>query len=295
MSAVIEVENLCHSYGEKDVLNNLSFQVNKGRIFGLLGKNGAGKSTTINTMMGFLAPKGGECRVFGEPSHRLSPQTRSRIGLLHETFLQYQFFSIGQAEKFYASFYPKWNHSVFRLLMDKLGLPENRKIHRMSCGQRSQVTLALILAQMPDLMILDDYSLGLDAGYRRLFLDYLLEYARREGTTILITSHIVQDLERFVDDIVVLEKGRTLISSTLDDFIKGFHCYGFSVNGQEREIPQEGPLFRVEAIGKKRFLFSFASKDEVKSYLSSCGVNAPELEVVPQSLEDAFIGLTGKY
>ncbi|WP_300668588.1 ABC transporter ATP-binding protein [Desulfoluna sp.] len=291
---VIQVENLCHSYGGKDVLKNLSFEVKKGRIFGLLGKNGAGKSTSINIMMGFLSPKGGVCRIFGEPSHSLSPQTRARIGLLHETFLQYEFFTIAQAERFYASFYPKWNPAVFRELMDKLGLPDNRKIHRMSCGQRSQVTLALILAQMPELMILDDYSLGLDAGYRRLFLEYLVEYASRYGTTILITSHIVQDLERFVDDIVILDEGRTLISSSLEDFTEGFRCYGLSAGGGPA-LQADGIIARVEGLGDRQALYSFGSEEEVLEHLATRGLTGFTLAPVPMSLEDAFIGLTGKY
>lgn len=291
---VIQVENLCHSYGGKDVLRNLSFEVKKGRIFGLLGKNGAGKSTSINIMMGFLSPKGGTCRIFGEPSHSLSPEARARIGLLHETFLQYEFFTIAQAERFYASFYPKWNHRVFRDLMDKLGLPDNRKIHRMSCGQRSQVTLALILAQMPELMILDDYSLGLDAGYRRLFLDYLVGYAGKYGTTILITSHIVQDLERFVDDIVILDQGSTLISSSLKEFTEDFRCYGLPRNGGPG-VEEGGAVARVESFGNRQYLYSFESEDEVKASLVASGIDGMGLAPVPMSLEDAFIGLTGKY
>lgn len=291
---VIQVENLCHSYGGKDVLKNLSFEVKKGRIFGLLGKNGAGKSTSINIMMGFLSPKGGVCRIFGEPSHSLSPETRARIGLLHETFLQYEFFTIAQAERFYASFYPKWNHGVFRELMDKLGLPDKRKIHRMSCGQRSQVTLALILAQMPELMILDDYSLGLDAGYRRLFLEYLVGYAGKYGTTILITSHIVQDLERFVDDIVILDEGRTLVSSSLADFTQGFRCYGLDAEAGPTLHP-DGVIARVEDLGDRQALYSFGTEAEVLEHLAGRGLKGISMTPVPMSLEDAFIGLTGKY
>jgi len=291
---VIQVENLCHSYGGKDVLDHLSFEVKKGRIFGLLGKNGAGKTTTINIMMGFLAPKGGVCKIFGEPSHSLSPETRARIGLLHETFLQYEFFTIGQAERFYSAFYPRWKQGVFRELMDKLGLPDDRKIHRMSCGQRSQVTLALILAQMPELMILDDYSLGLDAGYRRLFLDYLLEYAGKYGTSILITSHIVQDLERFVDDIVILDQGSTLISSSLNEFTEGFRCYGLPLNGGTA-LEADQAIARVETLGDRQYLYSFGSEDEVKDHLEARGIEGKGLSPVPLSLEDAFIGLTGKY
>ncbi len=295
MEKVIEVENLVHSYGKKQVLNGLDFTVEKGKIFGLLGKNGAGKTTTINIMMGFLEPIGGTCRIFGEHSYDIKPETRRRIGLLHETHLQYYFMTIRQAEKFYSAFYPKWNSYVFRDLMDKLGLENSHKISKMSCGQRSQVTLALILAQSPDLMILDDYSLGLDAGYRRLFLEYLVEYSQEHGTTVLITSHIVQDLERFVDDIVIIDKGKKIINSSLNEFSKGFSRYILKNAGSKGSVKKDEIIRSFEISGKNLFVYSFHEKEIVESRMRELGYGDYELVFDEMTLEDAFIGLTGKY
>ncbi|MDY0361747.1 MAG: ABC transporter ATP-binding protein [Desulforegulaceae bacterium] len=295
MEDVIEVSNLIHSYGKKKVLDKLSFSVKKGRIFGLLGKNGAGKTTTINIMMGFLQPQGGTCRIFGEPSYDISPETRKRIGLLHETHLQYYFMNIKQAQKFYSAFYPKWDFSIFKSLMDKLGLDEKHKISKMSCGQRSQVTLALILAQRPDLMILDDYSLGLDAGYRRLFLEYLVDYAKENQTTILITSHIVQDLEKFVDDIVILDKGKTMISSTLEDFSRSFSRYIVKNGANFCQVEKDEIIRGVESYRDDLFIYSFKDKESVKSRMIDLGFVKNEIIPDKMTLEDAFIGLTGKY
>ena len=107
MQDVIACRNLRHSYGSKEVLSGLDFTVAPGRIFGLLGKNGAGKTTTINILMGFLQPASGDCRIFGEPSHDIRPETRTRIGLLHEGHLQYDFMTVRQVERFYSGFYPR--------------------------------------------------------------------------------------------------------------------------------------------------------------------------------------------
>lgn len=295
MASVIECRDLCHYYGKKEVLRNLNFTVEPGRIFGLLGKNGVGKSTTINILMGFLAPTAGSCRILGESSHAISPETRRRIGLLHEGHLQYGYMSIEEVEKFYSAFYPRWKRDLYYGLMDKLGLGYQHKIFRMSCGQRSQVTLGLILAQDPDLMILDDYSLGLDANYRRLFIDFLKEYVEGSEKTVLVTSHIVQDLERFVDDIIILDRRGVITQSTLSDFMEKVKLFRFRDKTAEARLKKEGAIVNYDVVGDRVDLFTFADENAVLDTLAEIGIGRPDLTAVPMTLEDAFIGVTGKY
>ena len=164
MESVIECRNLTHCYGRRKIYENLSFDVPEGRILGLLGKNGTGKTTTINILSGYLEPRSGECRIFGENIRRMRPLTRRRIGLLIEGHVQYQFMSIEQIERFYAAFYPKWRREAYYELMRKLHVGPGQRISRMSCGQRSQVALGLILAQDPDLLVLDDMSFNIRKG-----------------------------------------------------------------------------------------------------------------------------------
>ncbi len=160
--------------------------------------------------MGFLRPTSGRCKVFGEDSHQLSPAARARIGLLFEGHLAYEFMTIAQIERFYAPHYPTWNRDYYFNLVDRLGLPHSHPIRHMSCGQRSQVVLGLIMAQQPELLILDDYSMGLDAGYRVFFLDYMREYLQNGDRTVFLTSHVIQDMESFVDEVIFLERGGRL-------------------------------------------------------------------------------------
>lgn len=211
MGTIIKCSNLTHYYGSRKIYEDLNFEVPKGRILGLLGKNGTGKTTTINILMGYLKPRSGECRIFGEDIQRMQPVTRERIALLIENHVQYTFMNIEQIERFYSAFYPKWNKEAYYELMRKLKVAPKQKISRMSCGQRSQVALGLILAQNADLLVLDDFSIGLDPGYRRLFTEYLREYAKAEEKTIFLTSHIIQDMERLVDDCIIMDYGRILI------------------------------------------------------------------------------------
>ena len=226
MSAIIECKNLTHYYGQRKIYENLSFEVPQGRILGLLGKNGTGKTTTINILSGYLRPRSGECRIFGENIQTMSPARRKDIGLLLEGHVQYQFMNIAQIEKFYASFYPgQWKKEAYYDLMNKLKVAPGQRISRMSNGQRSQVALGLILAQDPELLILDDFSLGLDPGYRRLFVDYLRDYARSENKTVFLTSHIIQDMERLIDESykVMDAYGYKGLSDTASEYKKIFY------------------------------------------------------------------------
>ena len=208
---VISCEHLTHYYGKRKIYEDLNFTVEPGRIVGLLGKNGTGKTTTINILMGYLKPQSGRCTLFGEDVQHISPETRRRIALLLEGHVQYSYMSIGQVEKFYSAFYPKWNRDAYYGLMEKLKVAPGQKIARMSNGQRSQVALGLILAQNADLLVLDDFSLGLDPGYRRPFCEYLRDYAKAEGKTVFLTSHIIQDLEKLVDEVIIMDYGNILV------------------------------------------------------------------------------------
>ncbi len=295
MENVVEVRNLTHYYGKKLVYENLNFEIKRGSIFGLLGKNGTGKTTTINILNGFLKPKSGHCYVFGEDSYNLSPETKARVGFLIEGHIQYNFMNIRQIEKFYSAFYPKWKKEPYYELMSKLKVTEDQKISKMSCGQRSQVALGLLLAQDSDLLILDDYSMGLDAGYRRLFLDYLEEYAKAESKTIFITSHIIQDLDGFLDDCVIMDYNSVLLSMPIMEFKKQFKKYSFSTNGSSVQIVRDHVVKNYEQIKNKVVIYSFEDMNGLTNYLNSKQIHHSEINEIPMSLEDAFIGLTGKY
>jgi len=295
MENVVEVKNLTYYYGNKLVFENFNFEIKSGRIFGLLGKNGTGKTTTINILNGFLKPTSGQCLMFGEDSYKLSPQTKARVGFLIEGHVQYSFMSIVQIEKFYSSFYPKWKKEPYYELMAKLEVTQNQKLSKMSCGQRSQVALGLILAQDPDLLILDDYSMGLDAGYRRLFLDYLIEYAKAESKTIFVTSHIIQDLENFLDDCLIIDYRSVLLSMPIKKFQSTFKQYKFQVPGADFKLVKNGIVRNFEILKDKATIYSFSVKSDIEGYLRSLGLTNTTVEEVPMTLEDSFIGITGKY
>jgi ABC-type multidrug transport system, ATPase component len=294
MDTIIQCENITHYYGNRLIYENLNFEVNRGKILGLLGKNGTGKTTIINILNGYLKPRSGICRLFGESMENISPKTKARIGLLLEGHVQHTYFNVIQIEKFYSRFFPHWKKEAYFELMKKLKISEKQKISTMSCGQRSQVALGLLFAQDPELMILDDFSMGLDPGYRRLFVEYLKEYASAQNKTIFLTSHIIQDMEMLIDDCIILDYGRILLHKPTEYILNRFRRFRFKT--ETNEIPETIPeLWNTEQIGSEWETYSFLEKERVEQLFKEKGISVLSLKEETLSLEDAFIGLTGKY
>lgn len=281
---VIEITDLHHSYGRKAIYAGLNLSIGPGTVFGLLGKNGVGKSTLINILMGYLQPTGGQCRVFGEPSHHLSAPTRQKIALLYEGFTSYDYMTIEQVEHFFAPFYPRWEKELFYDLVALMDVQNDQKLNTLSFGQKSQVILGLLFAQNADLLILDDYSMGLDAGYRCLLVDYLKNYICGTDKTVLITSHIMSDLEKLVEQIAIVERTTDVYQDTMENFCRNFRCY--EVNGRVEK--REG-VHRVEQGHGTTRIYSFLNRDELEKIIEK---NLAEVEV---SFEERFLGFVGKY
>lgn len=274
---VIDIKNLSHNYGEKKIYENLNLTVKQGSVFGLLGKNGVGKSTLINILMGYLKPKSGECLIFGESSHSLSAKTKENIALLYEGFISYDYMSIKQIENYFAPFYPKWDKKIFYDLVDLMKLSHDQKLLTLSFGQKSQVVLGCIFAQDAELLILDDYSMGLDAGYRRLFIDYLKDYIKGTDKTVLITSHVMGELVDLIDDIAIIQRGGDIHNNTMKGFIENFKCYRLE-HGEEVD---ESLVHCIEEYKDFKKVYSFEELDFLQ-----------ELEV---DFEEKFLGYVGKY
>jgi ABC-2 type transport system ATP-binding protein len=178
--------------------------------------------------------------------------------------------------------------------MKKLHVTADQRISSMSCGQRSQVALGLILAQNADLLVLDDFSLGLDPGYRRLFIEFLQEYVKGQDKTVFMTSHIIQDLERLVDDTIILDYGKILTQMPVAQLLDTFGRYTFTLP-YEAKLPEGDGIYNASKLRDRCELYSFDNEDKIKQRLAADGLTPTDLRRETLSLEDAFIGLTGKY
>ena len=218
MADVIVTHRLTKYYDAQCVVDGLNLRVAQGTVYGLLGRNGAGKSTTIKMLLGMVHPSYGRAEVLGEDAEQLRPETRARIAYLAEGHPLYRWMTIGQAVRFNRAFYDRWNDRLLEQILDHFELSPKRKIRRLSRGQQAQVALALAVATDPEVLILDDPTIGLDTVVRRDFLESLIQIIQRRGRTILFSSHILGDVERVADRIGILDEGVLRVDCPTDHF-----------------------------------------------------------------------------
>lgn len=279
MSYAVEIQNLTHYYGNKQIYSNLNLNIEYGKIFGILGKNGVGKSTLINIMMGYIKPTSGNCYVLSHPNFNIPNHIKQDIALLFEGFITYDFFTILEFEKFFSSFYSKWKREIFFDLVSLLNVNLNQKLSSLSYGQKSQVVLGALLAQDASLLILDDYSMGLDAGYRRLFIDYLKDYVSHGKKTVIMTSHIMNDLVGLIDEMIIVKKGGIVHKDTISNFMSNFNGFRARADIDISSLNIVG----IEKFKDYQMLFSYDD-------LSSC-----DIEKIDTNFEDKFLGFVGRY
>src|SRR5262245_33714248 len=218
MPDAIVTERLTKHYGERRVVDSLNLHVPQGSVYGLLGRNGAGKSTAIKMIMGMVRPDSGRASLLGDDTANLSNATRARIAYLAEGHPMYGWMSIDDAIRFTRAFYPRWNGVLVDQILDHFELSRRQKFRRLSRGQQAQVSLALAVASDPELLVLDDPTLGLDTVVRRDFLESLIQIIQRQGRTILFSSHILGDVERVADRIGVMVGGVLRVDCRTETF-----------------------------------------------------------------------------
>lgn len=213
----IEVSGLSKSYDNKiNALSGFSMQVPMGSIYGFIGQNGAGKSTAIKALMGLIKADAGSVKVLGEDAWGVSVATKMRIGYMPEISFHFSWMKIQQMINYVAKFYPQWSQETAINLMQSLELSPDRKVSELSLGQTRAVSFIIALSSQPDLLILDEPSANLDVIARRKFLHHVLEFSRGEGKTVMLSSHILTDLEKVVDHIGIIKKGNMVLEENLD-------------------------------------------------------------------------------
>jgi ABC-2 type transport system ATP-binding protein len=216
---VLQTKNLTKYYGKRLALDHLNLSVRRGCIYGLLGRNGAGKTTAIKLLLGLMKPTCGSSSFFDCDSQQLTPEIRQRIGYVTEGHRLFKWMRIGELQKFQRSFFDgDFDDKLFDDMLDYFELSKKQKIKQLSNGQRAQVSLALAIAPNPELLIMDDPTLGLDAAIRRQFLEGMIQLIQRQGKTILFSSHILSDVERVADRVAVIDKGVLRADCSLEEF-----------------------------------------------------------------------------
>ena len=290
MPDVIVAQRLTKYYDRRPVVDRLDLRVPQGTVYGLLGRNGAGKSTVIKMLLGMVQPDLGEARVFQEEARRLRPETRSRIAYLPEGHPLYRWMTIGEAVRFTRAFHPTWNHALAEQILDHFGLPQRAKIKRLSKGERAQVSLVLAVSADPELLILDDPTLGLDTVVRRDLLESLIQIIQRQGRTILFSSHILGDVERVADRIGILVDGVLRVDCPTDYFKDSIRKVVLEFAGTPPEFPACAGLVSNRAAGRRLEVVLVGYSDAHRELAES--LRPLSMDVVELNLEDAFIEYT---
>lgn len=287
---VIVTHRLTKHYGHKRVVDSLDLRVPRGSVYGLLGRNGAGKSTVIKMLMGLVQPDYGRVELLGETIDQLQSATRAKIAYLAEGHPLYGWMTIGEAVRFTRAFYPTWNHTLCEQVLDCFELSQRQKIRTLSRGQQAQVSLALAISPDPELLVLDDPTLGLDTVVRRDFLESLIQIIQRQGRTILFSSHLLGDVERIADRIGVLVKGVLRVDCPTDHFRNSIKKIVLEFAGVPPDAPSCAGLISVRQVGPSLELVLVGYDDAQREAIEA--LDPRSIEVLHLNLEDAFIEYT---
>ena len=289
---VLQTTDLTKYYSKTPALDHLSLTVKRGSICGLLGRNGAGKTTAIKLLLGLLKPTAGSSTILGCDSQNLTPDIRQRIGYVTEGHRLYRWMRIGQLQKFQRAFFPgQFDDSLFDDMCDYFQLSKKQKIKHLSNGQRAQVSLALTMAPNPELLIMDDPTLGLDVAIRRQFLEGMIQIIQRKGKSILFSSHILSDVERVADRIAVIDEGTIRADCSLEQFRAAIKKVKFNFADKIPEsIDIPGLLHHRGDHTELEAVLINTTDDQLAQWADNA--KATEYSQIEMNIEDQFIEYT---
>lgn len=216
----IRVTQMTKTIGERNILDRVDLDIPPGEIVALLGPNGAGKTTLIGCLLGLLTPSAGSITLWGEPVAELSPETRARVGFVPQALTGFTWFRVRELMDYLAAYRERPNDPEDRVWEEWAALDPAARVKSLSGGERQRLAIVLALRFMPDLIILDEPVASLDPQARHDFMRLLPEYARRRGASVLISSHIISDLEDISDRIVILRRGHIRLNMTIPEIME---------------------------------------------------------------------------
>lgn len=221
MDALLKIERLCKRY-PGFALEDVSFSLAAGRIMGLIGKNGAGKSTTLKATLNLVRPQSGSVTMFGQDFYRHEKECRQRVGVVFGGIDFYPLKRLSAITAVTRRFYADWDEERYRAYLRRFSLDESRKFKELSNGMKVKYLLALALSHRAELLILDEPTSGLDPVSREELTRIFRHIVKSEGCAILFSTHITSDLDRCADDITYIQNGRVLQSADRETFLRSF-------------------------------------------------------------------------
>jgi ABC-2 type transport system ATP-binding protein len=300
-SPALAINQLKKSYDGVEVVKQLSFAIEPGEIFGLLGPNGAGKSTTINMVSGVTRIDDGTVQIFGRDNRKDYRITRCLTGVMHQEIVIDNFFTIDKALKMHAGYYGLKDDPAWRtLLIERLGLgPHLHKVmFKLSGGLKRRFMIAKALIHKPRLLILDEPTAGVDIELRHTLWDFVREINQR-GTTVLLTTHYLEEAEQMCGRIAIMNHGELVALDSTKSLLSrlGGRQVTTEFDRPIEKIPAELDSFRPVLMDEGRSLrFALAEGEttiDLLDQIRALGLVATEIETRPPNLEDVFLRLTG--
>ena len=278
---MLEIKNLTKTFGTFKALDDLSMTVPKGAVYGLVGPNGAGKSTLIRHATGIFLPDSGSVTVMGQPVYE-NPEIKARIGYIPDDIFYFPTASLEDMRRFYQDVYPRFDNELFERLYDVFQLPKKGLLRRMSKGMQKQAAFHLSICTRPDLLVLDEPVDGLDPVMRRQVMSIILSDVAQQGTTVLISSHNLRELEDVCDHVGIMRGGKMLMERSLAD-MQG-NTVKLQVFGQ---LPSDLEVLHETPNGKLTTYIVRGTAEAVTARMQAA--NLSYFEIFPLSLEEIFI------
>ena len=279
----VTLEAVVKRFNERPVLNGVSYAVPCGQIFALLGRNGAGKTTAVNLMMGLLPADEGCMQVLGMDPAKDGARIRQRVGFVAEDAEMFGWMSIRQITKFLKPFYPEWDPELVQHLVDQFALEEEMKIRSLSKGQKTRLALILAAAHRPSLAILDDPTLGLDSISRKEFIREVIGQWQTRGVTVIYTSQLLYEVEAMADAVAILDRGRIVCHRDVEALQQQVKQLIF-LRPDEPFLADVPNLLDVQNLGNQVSLIV----DDVESALKFLEAHLVKPDVVDLNLEAIF-------
>lgn len=255
MKKLFEARGLTRKYGETTALDDLDVAIPAGSVVGLIGRNGCGKTTLIDHVLGLRLPTRGSCRTFGVETAELGPAQLARIGAVHQENRLLAWMSVEQHLRYVAAFHPQWDLERERMLLEELELGRDEAIRKLSPGNAQKLAVVLAVCSRPELLLLDEPVSAMDPIARERLLTFLLEMVRDDRTTVVVSSHVLRDVERIVDRVLCLERGRVCADAELDELLESYGEWVVtSTNGGLPGTFDEGFVLRQEGDAQRALL-----------------------------------------
>jgi ABC-2 type transport system ATP-binding protein len=285
---MINVTNLNKHFDDYHALNDLSINVKKGSIYGLVGTNGSGKTTLIKHLTGVLKQDSGEILFDGEPVYE-NAKLKARIGFIPDNLSFFSSYTMNDAVKLYKSIYPVWDEERYAEMIEKFQLKSKKKMHSFSKGMQKQAAFILTMCTHPDFLILDEPIDGLDPIVRKLVWKYVINDVSESEMTVLVSSHNLREMEGICDSIGILDKGVMRIERDLDELKSDIHKVQVAYVDNKSAEERYGKLnvLHRESRGSVELLIIKNDKETVRSVLEA---GKPLIfDMLPLTLEEIFI------